>query len=260
MCRGQNANCHCVHVDALIAEVDDLKAVVAHQAERLDLVPDARPTVLPTLPQGPLTAVVGETYRQAQQPSGERQEHGHDALPQPLLNHHGMYQAPGHGTNIPVTTHNISAPYWSGQGSFNTGQQPSYSQQQQDWHQSAPSFGGQDPYADHRAFLPGQQAPEQVPSLPLNLGSLGSIDAQKIFDLKMAPDKYEFDGIKGGDTWKMSISDYSKGCVPAMREILRWAERILENFILTKPLLDAAVGTTLSHHQQDSLNSALWGP
>ena len=73
----------------------------------------------------------------------------------------------------------------------------------------------------------------------------------------MASDKYNVDGTEGGDKWKTGISEYVKGCVPAVREILRWIERIPEDFLLSPALLNAAVGNTSSAHQQLNLNSAI---
>ena len=104
----------------------------------------------------------------------------------------------------------------------------------------------------------GQRQIDQVPTLPLVLGSLGAIDANKIFDPKMATDRYQFDGNKGGDTWTRGISDYFKACRPAVREIFRWVERIPEDIVLTDNLLNVAAGNTLQWQQQRNINSAMY--
>ena len=116
---------------------------------------------------------------------------------------------------------------------------------------------------------PSPAAPQETPSasmsLPLRLGPLGTLSSGRIFDDRVAiqPD-FAFKGIKQGYAWKTKAVNYMISKVPAMKQILRWAER--EN-VITPERLQRAVGNGLCVYNRDgnvidhtkSLDSAVWG-
>ena len=103
-------------------------------------------------------------------------------------------------------------------------------------------------------------------SLPLSLGPLGTLGSGRIFDDRVAtqPD-FAFKGIKQGYAWKTKAVNYMISKVPAMKQILHWAER--EENAITPERLQHAIGVGLCVYDRDgnatdhtkSLDSAVWG-
>ena len=117
---------------------------------------------------------------------------------------------------------------------------------------------------------PSHAAPPEIhsasTSLPLSLGPLGTLSSGRIFDDRVAtqPD-FAFKGIKQGYAWKTKAVNYMISKVPAMKQILHWAER--EENVITPERLQHAVGSGLCVYDRDgsatdhtkSLDSAVWG-
>ena len=112
-----------------------------------------------------------------------------------------------------------------------------------------------------------QQDPmNSIVSLPLTLGPTGTLNSGRIFDDRVAtqPD-FGFKGIKMGYAWKTKALNYMISKVPAMKQILHWAER--EEHVITPERLQQAVGEGLCIYDRDgnmvdhtkSLDSAVWG-
>ena len=101
--------------------------------------------------------------------------------------------------------------------------------------------------------------------LPLTLGSLGALGSNRIFDDRVSvQDDFRLDGRKNGHQWKSKTERYLISKVPALSQLLRWAER--EETAITPGKLREAVGQGLctvdrdgTHDQTDALSSALWG-
>ncbi len=65
-----------------------------------------------------------------------------------------------------------------------------------------------------------------------------------------------FDRSKGGAAWKLAVSQYVIGKVPAMIEIFKWA-RSHDQPTVTDEAFDAVVGTFIGERQQVELQSQL---
>ena len=117
---------------------------------------------------------------------------------------------------------------------------------------------------------PGASAPagrnESAPGvLPLALGSLGALGSNRVFDDRVSvQDDFRLDGRKNGHQWKSKTERYFISKVPALSQLLRWAER--EETAITPARLREAAGRGLCtvdrdgpHDHTDALNSAVWG-
>ena len=103
--------------------------------------------------------------------------------------------------------------------------------------------------------------------LPLTLGFLGiSLTSGRIFDDKISiHEDFRFNGHRNGHAWKAKTERYFITRVPALSQILRWAER--EENPISPERLKAATGDGLllpdrdgSHvDHTDALNTAIWG-
>ena len=67
------------------------------------------------------------------------------------------------------------------------------------------------------------------PTAVLKLRPLGMLAGDKhdrqLYDDKLTTQaEYRYDGMKGGPAWKSRVGRYFISKVPALREILRWAE------------------------------------
>ena len=121
------------------------------------------------------------------------------------------------------------------------------------------------PEAAAGAGAPADQGENASGGLPLALGSLGSLGSNRIFDDRVSvQDDFRLDGRKNGHQWKSKTERYLISKVPALSQILRWAER--EETAITPAKLREAVGRGLctidrdgTHDQTDALSSALWG-
>ena len=112
-----------------------------------------------------------------------------------------------------------------------------------------------------------QQNPiNSLVSLPLTLGPTGTVNSGRIFDDRVATQpEFAFKGIKMGYAWKTKALNYMISKVPAMKQILHWAER--EENVITPERLQQAVGEGLCIYDRDgnmvdhtkSLDSAVWG-
>ena len=117
---------------------------------------------------------------------------------------------------------------------------------------------------------PSHAAPLETSSvsmnLPLSLGPLGTLGSGRVFDDRVATQSdFAFKGIKQGYAWKTKAVNYMISKVPAMKQILYWAER--EENVITPERLQQAVGDGLCVYDRDgnatdhtkSLDSAVWG-
>ena len=77
--------------------------------------------------------------------------------------------------------------------------------------------------------------------LPLTLGSLGALGSNRIFDGRVSvQDDFRLEGRKNGHQWKSKTERYLISKVPALSQLLRWAER--EETAITPGKLRGAVG------------------
>ena len=102
--------------------------------------------------------------------------------------------------------------------------------------------------------------------LPLQLGVHGSLASGRIFDDKISVhEDFRFNGHKNGHAWKSKTERYFITKVPALCQILRWAER--EENPISHDRLKIATGNGLSTVDRDgnyidhteALNTAVWG-
>jgi hypothetical protein len=107
------------------------------------------------------------------------------------------------------------------------------------------------------------ETPEEFDKLaPLKRRPIGVLANDKpgytLFNEKLteAPD-FKFDGQKGGHAWKLRVSQHLIGRIPAMIEVLKWAERHDQD-VIDDACLDAAVGLYIDERQQSELQSQLW--
>ena len=112
----------------------------------------------------------------------------------------------------------------------------------------------------------GSEPGGQKPGLPLSLGPLGALTTNRIFDDRVSTqEEFRFKGLKGGYAWKSKVENYLISRVPAINEILYWAER--EESGITSERLHQAVGRGLEICDRDGnmvnhvevLNSSVWG-
>lgn len=132
-----------------------------------------------------------------------------------------------------------------------------------------PAGGPSEPYApgngasEARAGDPPNGSPMQ---LPLQLGVHGSLASGRVFDDKISVhEDFRFNGHKNGHAWKFKTERYFITKVPALCQILRWAER--EENPISHDRLKIATGNSLSTVDRDgnyidhteALNTAVWG-
>ena len=124
-------------------------------------------------------------------------------------------------------------------------------------------------------FLPSMRRPNIIPegtadaeeefdhTAPLKLRPLGVLAGDRadrqIYDDKLtAQPEYKFDGVRGGPAWKSRVERYFISKVPALREILRWAERH-DKMTVTEEAFQRVVEPAMDETKQQLLNAALWG-
>ena len=87
-------------------------------------------------------------------------------------------------------------------------------------------------------------------SLSLSLGPLGTLGSGRVFDDRVATQSdFAFKGIKQGYAWKTKAVNYMISKVPAMKQILCWADR--EENVITPERLQQAVGDGLCVYDRD---------
>jgi hypothetical protein len=100
----------------------------------------------------------------------------------------------------------------------------------------------------------------------LTLGPNGTVNSWRIFDDRVATQpEFAFKSIKQGYAWKTKALNYMISKVPAMKQIMHWAER--EENVITPERLQQAIGDGLCIYDRDgtvvdhtnSLDSAVWG-
>ena len=128
--------------------------------------------------------------------------------------------------------------------------------------------------APDRNYGSGPNSPPGAPqdpinspvSLPLTLGPNGTVNSGRIFDDRVATQpEFAFKSIKQGYAWKTKALNYMISKVPAMKQIMHWAER--EENVITPERLQQAIGDGLCIYDRDgnvvdhtkSLDSAVWG-
>ena len=137
----------------------------------------------------------------------------------------------------------------------------------------APQGGGNgtsEPYApgpSHAETSERDSPSDSTTKLPLVLGFLGtSLASGRIFDDKISiHEDFRFNGHKNGHAWRSKTERYLITRVPALSQILRWAER--EDSPISFERLRAATGNGLCTYDRDgtatdqteALNTALWG-
>ena len=103
-------------------------------------------------------------------------------------------------------------------------------------------------------------------SLPLQLGPLGALTTNRIFDDKISTSsEFKFNGHSGGDDWKNKVQRYMISKIPALSTIFTWAER--EDQKIDMKRLAVAIGdglTVTDNHGFETdytqqLDSAIWG-
>ena len=108
---------------------------------------------------------------------------------------------------------------------------------------------------------------DSTTQLPLVLGFLGtSLASGRIFDDKISiHEDFRFNGHKNGHAWRSKTERYLITRVPALSQILRWAER--EENPISFDRLKVATGNGLCTYDRDgtatdhteALNTAIWG-
>ena len=113
-----------------------------------------------------------------------------------------------------------------------------------------------------RPHVDGGDDPEFDILAPLTLRPLGLLASDKqdraIFDEKMAATEFRFDGVKGGAVWKSRIERYFISKVPALREILLWAEKHDQRVVTEENFL-AVVIHGIDEWKQQVINAQIWG-
>ncbi len=94
------------------------------------------------------------------------------------------------------------------------------------------------------------------------LGPLGLLNnpEKQLYDDKLTGQaEYKFDGVKGGIAWKSKVERYFMSKVPALKQILKWAERHDQASITEDMLAKALQGRPVDEVQQQMLNASMWG-
>ena len=258
-CAKLGSNCHCAHVDEVITEIVKLNATVKTLQEAVvhvgQSVPVGNRIPVVGLPmaiahaihegsqkhpflefwksqQGPpVTQGQPQTFAQQNAMGCATAEACKQAAQAAQQQQWSQQQQQNTTTSQPQQNTGTSQQQWSQQqGQQQQQQQHNVPQQQQQWPPQHQQPTPQQQWQQFTAPTVGLQVEQrtigQVPTLPLALGSLGAIDANKIFDPKMATDRYQFDGNEGGDKWKRDLSEYFKACIPAVREIFRTSRHL----------------------------------
>ena len=93
---------------------------------------------------------------------------------------------------------------------------------------------------------------------PLGLLSGDRLDRQ-IFDDKMATQsEMRWDGSKSGPAWKSRVQSYFWSKVPALLEILKWAEKH-DKTDVTEAAFNDVVTHFMEPFKQQALNASIWG-
>ena len=93
---------------------------------------------------------------------------------------------------------------------------------------------------------------------PLDVFAGDRMDRQ-IFDDKMATQsEMRWDGGKGGPAWKSRVQSYFWSKVPALLEILKWAEKH-DKTDVTEDAFNNVVNHFIEPFKQQALNASLWG-
>ena len=126
--------------------------------------------------------------------------------------------------------------------------------------------GAHDPWTDGTVgaqYGSGARQPRAKPEpLPLKLGPLGQLyDANaKLFDDKLTSQaSFQFDGSKGGATWKGKLERYFISKCPALMKMLSWAEKWEGEKITEDMLARATHGTYMDLDRLNNVNGAVWG-
>ena len=93
---------------------------------------------------------------------------------------------------------------------------------------------------------------------PLGLLAGDRLDKQ-IFDDKMAAqNEMRWDGGKGGPAWKSRVQSYFWSKVPALLDILKWAEKH-DKTVVTDEAFNAVVSHFMDEYKQQAVSAAIWG-
>jgi len=84
-------------------------------------------------------------------------------------------------------------------------------------------------------------------------------EGRQLFDDKlMQVAEYTSDGVKGGVAWKNKLIRYFTTKVPALGDILKWAEKH-DKEVVSEDAFDTVVGHFIDRPKQDAINAAIWG-
>ena len=127
--------------------------------------------------------------------------------------------------------------------------------------------GGFDPWSGggggstYGGYVGRRTRPKPQP-LPIKIGPIGQLQDvnARLFDDRMAAQPaFQFDGSKGGAGWKSKIERYLMSKIPALLELLHWAERYEGEKIDEALLVRATFGSGLDQPRIANLNSSIWG-
>ena len=127
--------------------------------------------------------------------------------------------------------------------------------------------GGFDPWSGggggstYGGYVGRRTRPKPQP-LPIKIGPIGQLQDvnARLFDDRMAAQPaFQFDGSKGGAGWKSKIERYLMSKIPALLELLHWAERYEGEKIDEALLVRATSGSGLDQPRIANLNSSIWG-
>ena len=112
--------------------------------------------------------------------------------------------------------------------------------------------------APHTAPAASTNLREPLKPRPLGLLAGDRMDKQLFDDKMTSQSEMRWDGGKNGPAWKSKVQSYMWSKVPALLEILKWAEKH-DKAEVTEEALDGVVGHFLERPKQEVLNAAIWG-
>ncbi len=107
----------------------------------------------------------------------------------------------------------------------------------------------------------GDRRDGELPTLePLGpLGLLVNPEKQLYDDKLTAQAEYKYNGHKNGPAWKSKVERYFMSKVPALKQILKWAEKHDQTTVTEEMLATAVHGHRMDETQQQMLNASIWG-
>ena len=272
--------CHCVHVDQLDDRLQKNVSMTAAQTATMNTATAAITILQKSVEQLRSASASHESVPPPPTPSGE-QRPPRESRDVPVFNAWASYKGTcgdkscdtNHGTPSGLPTPppgmpaggDASAPAWyisttvGGNGVCHC-QHVELLREEFD-KLKAKLDSGSDGWAA-AAGIPGSRAPRPAAALPITMGPIGHLqDANaRLFDDRIAAQPaFQFDGTKGGAQWKQKVERHMMAKVPALLELLQWAECYEGEKIDEPLLLKATVGSPMDQPRVANLNASIWG-